>query len=84
MGWTVYIIEASDGSLYTGITTNMERRWQEHAEGLRGAKFFCAGRRPERLRYQEPADDRSAATQREIAIKRMNRAQKLSLIGQHP
>ncbi len=84
MSWTVYIIEASDGSLYTGITTDMERRWQEHAVGLRGAKFFCAGRRPQRLCYQEAAVDRSAATRRELAIKRLSRTQKLSLIGRCP
>ena len=76
--WLVYIIEASDGSLYTGVTTNMRRRWQEHSSG-RGAKYF-RGRSPRWLRYLEPGHDRSSAGRREAQIKCLTRVQKRALI----
>ena len=75
----VYIITASDGSLYTGITTDMERRWREHCDGRRGARYF-RGRAPVRLAYLEPSVDRSSASRRELQIKRLSRREKLSLI----
>ena len=81
MTWTVYIIEADDGRLYTGVTTDMERRWREHLDGRGGAKFF-RGRKPQALRYTEPALDRSAAQRREHRIKGMSRQAKLRLIGE--
>ncbi len=77
--WFIYIIEATDGSLYTGITTDVERRWREHSAGPRGARFF-RGRAPRRLAYVEPAADRSTATRREMSIKALSRKQKLELI----
>lgn len=76
--WLVYIIEASDGSLYTGVTNNMRRRWREHCSG-RGAKYF-RGRSPRWLRYLEPGHDRSSAGRREVEIKRLSRTQKRDLI----
>lgn len=79
MNWVVYIITASDGSLYTGITTDMERRWREHCDGRRGARFF-RGRSPLHLAYLEPSADRSSASRREALIKRLTRPEKLSLI----
>jgi len=79
MSWTVYIIEASDDSLYTGISTDVDRRWQQHVDGKVGAKYF-RGRSPRKLVYQEPALDRSAASIREAAIKKLSRQQKLDLI----
>ncbi len=78
--WTVYIIEASDNSLYTGISTDIERRWQEHMNGKAGAKFF-RGRKPKRLVYQQSVKDRSQASQREAEIKKLTRAKKLELIA---
>ena len=80
MSWTVYIIEASDNSLYTGISTDVERRWLEHVSGKAGAKYF-RGRTPQKLVYQEAASDRSIASQREAAIKKMTRQQKLAMIN---
>ena len=77
--WLVYIIEASDGRLYTGITTDLLRRWREHCAG-RGAKFF-RGRTPRSLRYLEPGHDRCSAGRREAAIKRLSREQKFTLIA---
>ena len=77
--WTVYIIRCSDGSLYTGITTDLERRVREHAEGGRGAKYFN-GRLPEKVVYLEAGHDRSSASRREAAIKKLSREEKLSLL----
>lgn len=78
-GWVVYIVESTQGTLYTGITTCLERRLREHASG-RGARYFrFAG--PARVRYQEQVADRSAAQVREAAIKRCTRAAKLALIA---
>lgn len=76
--WTVYIIRASDNSLYTGITTDLTRRFQQHLEGV-GAKYFHRGRRPEQVIYRELAEDRSAASKREVQLKKLSRQEKLAL-----
>ncbi len=82
--WRVYILESTRGALYTGITTSLERRLAEHAgQGGRGARFFRLGA-PGRLRYVEPAADRSVALRREAEIKRLTRAKKLALIATRP
>ncbi len=78
--WTVYIIEAESGKLYTGITTDLERRWREHSEGNVGARFFRTSK-PRRIVFQESQSDRSSATKRELEIKAMTRQQKCSLSG---
>ena len=78
--WSVYIIEASDRALYTGITTDVERRFDEHRRGARGAKFF-SGRQPLRVVYREDGHDRSSASRREAVIKGLSRSEKLSLIA---
>lgn len=77
--WFVYIIESSDQSLYTGITTDVKRRLQEHSAGKLGAKYF-RGRKPLRVLYQEGEHNRSTASRREVQLKRLSRAQKLALI----
>jgi len=82
MGWHVYIIEASDGSLYTGVTTDVERRFNEHGSALKGARFF-RGRKPVEVVYTENHPDRSSALRRESAIKKLKRDQKLELIEQN-
>ncbi|WP_257265590.1 GIY-YIG nuclease family protein [Endozoicomonas sp. ONNA2] len=76
--WSVYIILASDSSLYTGITTDIERRWQQHCNAS-GARYF-RGRKPQQLVYLEGDHDRSSASRREAAIKKLTRPQKLSLL----
>jgi len=76
--WQVYIILCSDDSFYTGITTNMERRFREHAEG-RGARYF-RGRRPLRVVYLETGHCHSSAARREVLIKSMSRADKALLV----
>lgn len=79
MSWQVYIIRCSDDSLYTGISNDVERRWQQHAD-RRGAKYF-RGRKPVEVVYLEGAHDRSSASRREAAIKRLRRPAKEHLIA---
>jgi putative endonuclease len=79
MNWQVYIIVCTDNSLYTGITTDVERRFSEHIAGKQGARYFH-GRTPEKVVYLESAHNRSTASKREAAIKKLLRADKLCLI----
>jgi len=81
MNWTIYILECADRSLYTGITNDLERRLDLHARG-EGAKY-TRGRGPFKVLYTEKASDRSTASKRELAIKSLNRLQKLSLISKN-
>lgn len=71
------MILCSDDSLYTGITTDIERRFAQHATG-RGAKYF-RGRQPVQVIYYEVNHSRSSASRREAEIKAMSRADKLTL-----
>ena len=75
----VYVIECADGTLYTGYTTDVERRVAEHDAG-EGAKY-TRGRTPVTLRHVESFDSRSAAMSREYAVKSLSRAEKEGLIG---
>lgn len=77
--WWVYVLRCADGSLYTGITTDVSRRLAEHngAGGL-GARY-TRSRRPVELVYAEGAGNRAEAARREAAIKRLDRARKLAL-----
>jgi putative endonuclease len=83
MGWYVYIIEASDSSLYTGVTTDVERRFNEHCSTDKGARFF-RGRKPIKVVYTENQPDRGSALRRESEIKKLKRVCKLELIGANP
>lgn len=78
-GWFVYVIRASDDSLYTGVTTDVQRRFNEHCGVVRGARFF-RGRQPLEVVYTESHPDRSSAQRREAVIKKLTRDQKLDLI----
>ncbi len=75
----LYILECADGTLYTGITTDLTRRIEEHNSSKKGAKYTRT-RRPVKLCYSEVCEDRSSASSREHAIKKMTRIQKLQLI----
>jgi len=77
--WYVYILSCNDGSLYTGITTDLYRRVAEHNSSVKGAKYTKA-RRPVRLVYHETAISRSAAAKREYKLKKMSTRQKHSLV----
>ncbi len=78
--WTLYIIEAENGYLYTGITTDLNRRLNQHHSGRGGAKFFHSSP-AKQLVYQETHPDRGSASRREAAIKKLSRQAKLQLIG---
>ena len=78
MSWFVYILRCADDTLYTGSTTDVEKRLAVHNSGS-GAKYTRA-RRPCTLAYCEEAADKSAALRREAAIKKLRRAEKLALI----
>ena len=77
--WKVYIVECADGSYYTGITTDTQRRILEHNYSFKSAKY-TRSRRPVRLVYEETVDNRSVASKREHTIKRMKRKEKAQLI----
>lgn len=77
MTWQVYILECSDGSLYTGITNDLTKRILAHEQGL-GAKY-TRGRGPFNLIHQELFNNRSDATKREWEIKKLSRQKKFAL-----
>ena len=79
MSYFVYILECNDGSLYTGITKDVQKRLDEHNTSYKGAKYTKA-RRPVKLLYQEPSSDRSSASKREYEIKKLTRSKKIELI----
>ena len=80
--WWVYMVCCSDGSLYTGIATDVERRVAVHNRGQRSAARYTRGRRPVVLVYREQCVGRSQAARREHAIKRLRRRDKWALIAQ--
>ncbi len=75
----LYILECADTTLYTGITTNLERRIKEHNTSSLGAKYTAA-RRPVKLLYSREFDNRSEASKQEFLIKKLSRVNKLKLI----
>ena len=79
--WFTYIIVTNDAQLYTGITTDMDKRWHMHIKGS-GARYF-RGRTPERLCYLELHQNRSQASKREAFIKSLKRVEKILLINQY-
>ncbi|MCP5208283.1 MAG: GIY-YIG nuclease family protein [Hahellaceae bacterium] len=76
------MIFCSDTRIYTGITTDINRRWHEHSEGVTGAKFF-RGRKPQAVIFLEPWENRSAASKREYQIKQLSRKAKMDLSRNH-
>jgi len=78
-GWFVYILECSDKTFYTGITTNIEKRLAQHNAGNEGAKYTRV-RRPVKCVYSESQKNRSDASKREYAIKKLTRSEKFKLI----
>ena len=77
--YSLYILRCADGSLYTGIASDVEARLAEHLKGQRGAKYL-RGRTPFELVYSTPAGNRSAAQSLEHRVKKLARADKLALI----
>lgn len=79
LSWQLYIVECSDGSLYTGITNNIERRLKMHNDGK--ASYYTSLRRPVKLRYSEGRSDRKDALVREYEVKTFSRDRKIELIN---
>tara|TARA_B100001013_G_C24424397_1_gene369184 strand:- start:371 stop:628 length:258 start_codon:yes stop_codon:yes gene_type:complete len=79
LSWTVYILQCANGTLYTGITNDLERRMAEHEAG-QGAKY-TKGRGPFKLVYHQLCEDRSLASKRENEIKALDRKSKLLLVA---
>lgn len=77
--WYLYILRCGDGTLYTGITTDVEARLEMHRSG-KGAKY-TRGRGPLELVYREECENHSQALKRELAVKAMSREEKQSLIN---
>ena len=76
--WWVYILRCADGTLYTGMAADVDKRLRAHNEGL-GAKY-TRSRLPVEVVYREACESRSAALRREAAIKRLRRPEKLELV----
>lgn len=77
--WFVYILECADNTLYTGITTDLNRREDEHNSSEKWAKFTKI-RRPVKMVFSKECDDRSDASKKEYAIKKLTRKQKIEII----
>ncbi len=82
MNWFVYILRCSDNTLYTGVTTDVPRRFKEHVAGKTGAKY-TRGRKPLAVVYVETCASRSEAQVRESVIKKLRRDEKELLINTH-
>ena len=79
MSWYVYILKCSDNTYYTGVTKDLKRRVDEHNGDDKKAAKYTKSRRPVRLFWSGPHESRSSACQREAAIKRMKRTEKVEL-----
>lgn len=77
--WFLYILQCGDGTLYTGVTNDIEKRLEAHRQG-KGAKY-TRGRGPLRLVYRETCPDRSCAQHREAQVKKLSRTKKQEMIG---
>ncbi len=78
--WSVYIIQTESGKLYTGITKDLTKRFNQHQKKQKGANFFHFSP-PKEVVFTEDHPNRSEASKREAAIKKMNRKEKVSLIS---
>ena len=78
--WYVYMVRCSDGTLYTGVTNDLQKRIEAHNSGKDGARY-TRSRRPVKLVYSEEAGTKSAAAKLEYKIKKMTREKKMKLVG---
>lgn len=79
--WSLYILRCGDGTLYTGIATDVDRRFEEHlSQGPKSAKYL-RGKLPLELVYRREIGTRSDASKEELRIKSLSRKQKLTLIA---
>ena len=80
-GWHVYVLQCADGTLYTGVARDLQKRLLQHNGAQAGGSKYTRGRRPVQLMWSDTAADRSVAQQREAAIKKLSKGEKLRLIG---
>ncbi len=80
--WWVYLLRCNDNSLYAGVTTDINRRVDEHNNSKLGAKY-TRSRRPVNLAYLEEADNKSIACKREYQIRKLVKAKKEQLVNQY-
>lgn len=78
--WYLYMVRCANGHLYTGVTTDVARRFSEHQSGSAKSAKFLRGKGPLTLAYSETVGSRSEALKREIVLKKWPRAKKLALI----
>lgn len=78
--WYVYVLQCADGTLYTGVTTDLKRRTRQHNGELKGGAKYTHTRRPVSMLWSESQIDRSSASKREYAIKQLSRKEKLELV----
>ena len=78
--WYVYMVRCSDGTLYTGVTNDLQKRIKAHNSGKDGARY-TRPRRPVKLVYSEEAETKSAAAKLEYKIKKMTREKKMKLVS---
>jgi len=79
VGYFVYILTCSDGSFYTGITSNIEKRLKQHNGILKGGSTYTRSRRPVKLKYFEKLNNKSQALKREAEIKKLKKTEKEKL-----
>lgn len=79
--WSVYILQCADGTYYTGVTTDVERRFAEHSQGGKKSAKYCKGRQPLQLLFSYVVGSKSDALKVEIRIKRLTRSAKAALIA---
>lgn len=77
--WLVYVLLCVDGSLYTGITNNLEKRFTDHKNGKGGR--YTRSHKPLKIIYSEKFETKSEALKREIEIKRWSRFKKIQTLG---
>jgi putative endonuclease len=80
--FSLYILRCADDSLYTGITTDVERRVSEHESGRRGARYL-RGKGPLEIVFCHAVGDRARASQLEYRVKQLSRSRKEALIAGH-
>jgi len=78
-GFSLYVVRCADGTLYTGIATDVAKRLAEHESGPRGAKFL-RGKGPLEIVFSEAVGDRAVASRLEYRVKQLSRTQKLDLV----
>ncbi len=83
MKYYLYILQCSDGSYYTGVTNDLEKRLRQHNGEITGGAVYTSNKRPVKLIHTEDFSTHLEASRREIAIKKLNRIQKQKLIGMH-